>query len=187
MPQPIVLIGPPASGKSTLAARLAADLGRRHVPLDAVRYYYFLCQSGYSLAEQMAQPDFAAVVAYWKPFEIEAAERVVAEFPDAVIDFGAGQAHYTDPQRIARLQAVLGPLPDVVLLLPSEDLDRAEQISIERDRERLGPQYEPTRADLVSAFVRSECFRTVAKRTVITGDGRTVDDSYAILRSGLVG
>jgi len=182
---PIVLIGPPAAGKSTLAARLAAELGRQHVPLDAVRFYYYLKQDGFSFAEQMSQPNFAAVVAYWKPFEIVAAERVVAEFPDAVIDFGAGQAHYTDPDRRARLEAALGPLPDVVRLLPSADPDEAERICIERDRQRLGEDWDPSRAELVGDFVRSASFAAVAKRTVITGDGRSVDDSLAELLEGL--
>jgi hypothetical protein len=176
---PIVFIGPPAAGKSTLASRLAADLGLPHTPLDLVRFYYFLRQPTFRLADQMAQPDFAHVVRYWKPFEIEAAERVLADFADAVIDFGAGQAHYTDPGRRARLRRALQPLPNVFLLLPSADLDRAERVCNERDQRRLGADYDPSRATLVRDFVRSESFREVASHTVITGEGASVDDALA--------
>lgn len=172
---PVVLIGPMAAGKSTLAAAVAARIGAPHVPLDAVRYYYYLKQ-GFRLADQLAAPDFAAVCRLWKPFEIGAAEQVVTEFADAVIDFGAGQAHYTDPERRRRLRAALGPLPNVVLLMPSADLDEAERLCNERDRARLGPQYDPGRAAMARAFVRSESFREVAKHTVITG-GRPVEAS----------
>ena len=119
---------------------------------------------------------------YWKPFEIDAAERIVTEFSDSVIDLGAGHAHYTDPGRIARLEAAFAPIPNVVLLMPSLDLDRAEEICNERDKERLGKRYDPARADLTRVFVRSECFRRVAKHTVVTEE-RTVDETLEDVRA----
>ena len=178
---PIVLIGPQAAGKSTLAAAVAKARGLRHVPLDAVRYYYFLLE-GFEFARQLAAPDFATVAAYWKPFEIGAAEGVLADFPDSVIDFGASQAHFEQPDRRARFEAALGPLPNVFLLLPSLDLEEAIRICDERDRARMGPRYDPMRGELARKYVHSDCFRAVAKHTVVTG-GRSVEEAAEELLS----
>jgi len=172
---PIVLIGPIAAGKSTLGHAIAERLGVRQVPLDAVRFYYFL-QSGFSFAEQARQPDYVALARYWKPFEIDAVERILQDFPNAVIDFGAGQAHFEDPARLARLQAALAPLPNVFLLLPHADPDRCAALCLERDQKRLKDRWDPAREQLIEQFVRSASFRSVAKHTVVTGD-RPVDAS----------
>ncbi len=174
---PIVIIGPMAAGKSTVAGALARRLGVRQVPLDAVRWYYHLTDGFRFEAPPPAEkPSFAEVVAGWEPYSIRAVERVLAEFPDSVIDFGAGHAHYEDPARVARLEAALAPVPNVVLLLPYADLERTAAVGRERDAARLGAQFDESRAELNEVFVRSECFRRVAKHTVYVED-RSVDET----------
>lgn len=181
---PIVFIGPVCAGKSTLARALSIELGVRYVPLDAIRFYYFL-QSGFSFIEMMDKPDSKAVVRYWKPFELEAVERVVSDFSDSVLDFGAGQAHYTDPERITRLESILEPIPNVLHVVPSLDADRAEQICIERDKHRSSTGWDSTWEEFTRAMVRSECFRCVAKHTIVTGD-RTPQQSLEDVLAALV-
>lgn len=171
---PVVIIGPMAAGKSTVAGALARKLGVPQVPLDAIRWYYHL-KDGFSFAEKPEVAGFAAVVRRWEPYSIRAVERVVAEFPDAVIDFGAGHAHYEDPERIRRLERALDPVQNVVLLLQSADLDRAAAVARERDQARLGPAWDPSRVDVNETYLRSECFRRVAKHTVVAEE-RPVDE-----------
>lgn len=170
---PIVFIGPMAAGKSTTARTLAARLGLPLVPLDAIRWYYHL-KDGLSFVEEAEQMDFPTKVAGWEPFSIRAVERALAEFPEAVHDFGAGHAHYGDPARVERLLAALAPIEHVVLVLPHADLDRTAAVCGARDRARLGAIHEPTRDVMNRTFIHSPVFRRVATHTVFV-EGRSVD------------
>ena len=112
MPQ-VVLIGPIAAGKSSVADLLAERTGRRNVPLDLVRWAYYY-QIGYDRAEErrgVRAHGQLAREAYWKPFEAYAVERVLADFPDTLIDFGAGHSVYEEEELFARVQAALAPVP----------------------------------------------------------------------------
>ena len=170
---PIVFIGPMAAGKTTLSKATAKRLGRRYIPLDVLRYYYYAA-AGMDFLEMYERPVFEQVVEFWGPYHLPAVERVLNEFPEAVIDFGAGHAHFTRPDRRARLNELVGPIADVFLILPSADLDRATQISLERDRKRLGDRWDPTREPFAEQYVRSPSFRDVAKHTIVT-EGRSVE------------
>ncbi len=180
---PVAFVGPMGAGKSATARALARRVGVRLVPLDAIRWYYHLTD-GFDFAADPAGLDFTAVVRHWEPFSIAAVERVVAEFPDGVIDFGAGHAHYEDPERVRRLEVALAAVPNVVLILPSADPDEADAICRARDQARLGPAWDPSRAEVNARFVRSACFRRVATHTVIAGD-RTVDQVVDAVLAGL--
>jgi len=91
--------------------------------MDEVRWDYYkeIGWSHQTQEEISKSQGFAGVYAYWKAFEIHAVERILADHPDAVIDFGAGHSLYDDPAHMARAQAALRPVPNVVLLLPSAD------------------------------------------------------------------
>lgn len=183
---PVVIIGPMAAGKSTVAGALAQRLGVHQIPLDAVRWYYHL-KDGLRFGDQIAhakEGGFAAVVRYWAPYSISAVERVLLEFPQTIIDFGAGHAHFEDPEHVRRLEAALAPVSNVILLMPSADLDRSIAVCAERDAERLGPKRDASRDLVNEAFVRSECFRRVATRTVFVEE-RTVDETVDDIVAGL--
>lgn len=130
---PVVFIGPMAAGKSTLARALARRTGLQLAPLDAIVWYVYLTQ-GYSFVEEPPGDAFADKVRHWEPHSIQAVERLLGDFPDAVFDFGAGHAHYEDPARVERLVRALEPVDNVVLVLPCADLDEAEAICNARDQ-----------------------------------------------------
>ncbi len=120
----------------------------------------------------MAEDGFPGVIIYWKPFEVHAVERLLADHPcDAVLDFGAGHSVYADPAQFARVQAALAACPNVVLLLPSPDLDESVRIS----KERQGHQtwYEN---DFDELFVKHPSNQTLAKHVVYT-QGKTPDQT----------
>ena len=54
---PIVLIGPMASGKSTIARLLEERTGLTNVPIDYIRWYYYF-QHGFKLSKQEQFQDF---------------------------------------------------------------------------------------------------------------------------------
>lgn len=132
----ILLIGPMNAGKSTVGRLLAERLSQPEVAIDTLRWDYYK-EIGFDPAEQRRLADlegFAGVYRYWKPFEIHAVERALADH-HGIIHFGAGHSVFEDDALFARAQAALAPYTNVVLLLPSPDLD--ESVDILRQRMRL--------------------------------------------------
>jgi hypothetical protein len=130
----VVLIGPLSTGKSTIGRLLAQQLGRPDIALDQLRWGYY-GEIGWDEARQReigAAEGFAGVYRYWKAFEIHAVERVLVERAGSVINFGAGHSVFYELEHVARIRAALAPLRNVVLLLPSPDID--ESVAILRER-----------------------------------------------------
>ncbi|MFN8417741.1 MAG: shikimate kinase [Anaerolineae bacterium] len=136
----IILIGPVSAGKSTVAALLADKLHMPHVSIDDVRWGYY-AEIGYDNAEasRIANSDegMLGLLRYWKPFEAYAVERVLPDHPNSVIDFGAGHSFYDDEALFDRVQNALAPYPNVIMLLPSPDLDESARILNDRFRTLL--------------------------------------------------
>jgi shikimate kinase len=127
MAVPIILIGPMCAGKSTIAQCLAEQLGVPRYELDQMRWDYY-AEIGYdpAVVAQIAQSEgIAGVARYWKPFEAYAVERVLADYPKAIVDFGAGHSVYDDPTLLGRVQRALALYRPIILLLPSPDLDES--------------------------------------------------------------
>jgi hypothetical protein len=178
----IILIGPIRAGKTVIAELLAGKLGMPQVSLDDVRWEYY-SEVGYDEAEvsRLAKSDdgMLAILDYWKPFEAYSVERVLADYPDAVIDFGAGHSVYEDAALFARVQHALAQYPNVVLLLPSPDPDESATILNERFSrllaEELG-EVDPRLLDVNAQFVRHPSNFTLAKIVVYTNN-KTPDET----------
>jgi shikimate kinase len=130
----IILIGPAGTGKSTLGYLVSHRLGIPQVSLDQARWAYYK-EIGYDeeYARQLRETHgFPALVRYWERFGAHAVERVLADHHDCVIDFGAGHSVYEDEEEFRRVQQTLAPYPNVILILPSPDLDESIRILEER-------------------------------------------------------
>ena len=172
-PADIILIGPVRSGKSTQGKLLAGKLGVPQFSLDKLRWDYF-AEIGYDEAEEdriMEAEGWPGVLAYWKPFEPHALERLLTEHPGGVVDLGAGQSVYAEEELFARVQKTLAPYPNVILLLPSPDLDASVRIS----KERQGHQtwYEN---DFDEHFIKHPSNHRLAKFVVYT-EGKTPEQT----------
>ena len=179
MPSDIVLIGPQTTGKSTVGALLANQLGLPQCSMDEQRWNYYK-EIGYDevLAKRKRETEGAwGVIRYWKPFEAYAVERLLSEHTNCVIDFGAGHSVYDAPFLFRRVQQALLPYPNVVLLLPSPDLNESIHILNERN-EHLPDDIRSTN----EYFVRHPSNYELARFTVYTEAKTPKETCNEILR-----
>ncbi len=133
----IILIGPEGTGKSTIGKLLSQKLNLPQVSMDDIRWEYYK-EIGWDADTQKQIRDrqgFAGVYRYWKRFELYGIERLLSEHSNCVIDFGAGHSVYENDADFARAVELLSPYKNVVLLLPSSDLD--ESVDILKQRNQL--------------------------------------------------
>lgn len=134
MPDSIILIGPWRAGKSTLGRLLADAVGAPFCDLPSKVADYWL-PAGYDREafRRISQEEgVEAVLRYLAPFEVETLERGLRVHSGSVIDLGAGHSVYDDPAQFARAGELLAPYSNVVLLMPSPDLE--ESVTILRQR-----------------------------------------------------
>lgn len=167
----VFLIGPMGAGKSTLGKLLAEQLGRPQVSLDAIRWDYYK-EIGYDAAVQREiseREGFAGVYRYWKPFEIYAVERALQDHHGCVMDFGAGHSVHENAAAFERIHKLLAPHPNVVLILPSPDLDEAIALLREQNPFKVGG------VPFTRYLVTHPAFRQFATQVVYT-QGKTPDE-----------
>jgi shikimate kinase len=173
----VFLIGPVGAGKSTLGKLLAQRLGRPQIALDNIRWDYYK-EIGYDETVQREideREGFAGVYRYWKPFEAHAVERALHDHQACVMDFGAGHSIQERDADFARIQALLAPYPNVVLLLPSPDLDESVAILEERNTQKIG------QVPLTRYLVTHPAFQALATHVVYTQGSTPEQTSEAIL------
>lgn len=166
--EPVILIGPPGAGKTTIGRLLSARLDLPQVSLDALRWDYY-AEWGYDnrLASDIHEHlGFAGLYRYWKPFEAYAVERILAEHHAGIIDFGAGHSVFEDDALFDRVQRVLAPYKHVILLQPSPDLQESVRILNERPRTTFEGE------DLNRHLIDHPSNRSLA-RAVFYTEGRT--------------
>lgn len=134
--------------------------------LDDLRWQYYRA-IGYdeTLAKTIRQQGgFLALVLYWQLFDVYAIERALAEHPHNVFDCGAGTGAYESQENLARVQRVLAPYPNVVLVLPSPDIEEALRILQDRDTAPPADLY----FDFNRHFLARGYYQQIAKHTVFT-------------------
>ena len=160
----ILLIGPPAAGKSTISNLLGSRLGLPQLGLDEVDWAEY-ADAGYD--EETArgireERGLRGWYRYMQPVWARAMARVLAGHRGHIIDFGAGHSVYEDDALFERVQSALRGYEHVVLLLPSPDLD--ESVRILRDR----PRSTISGIDANRYFIEHPSNRVLAKHIVYT-------------------
>jgi len=190
MELPIILIGPMSAGKSTIAKVLAEKLSIPHYEVDDERWTYF-DELGYDkkIASQLADSDegMIGLIRYWKPFEVGTLERVLVDHADSVIDFGAGYTVQEDAALFARVVQALAPYPNVILLLPSPDLDESVEEVNARFTALLLREVgtvDPRLLEVNKNFVKHPANHQLAKIVVYTKE-KTTDETCAEIISKL--
>ena len=184
MKSEILLLGPVRTGKSALGGLLAQQIGIPHVSLDEIRWHYYQ-EIGYDaeLAQTIRrQGGFLALTLYWQLFDAYSVERGLAEYPNCVIDFGAGVGVYESQEQFARVQRALAAYRNVFLILPSPD--QAESLQILRERDQEPPS--DLNFDFNAHFLAHHGYYDLAKFTVCT-KGRSPAETCAEILALAVG
>lgn len=158
----IVIMGPIAVGKSSVAQELARELGRSRVELDEERERIY-SQSDFSAEEMENHYSSEGIVGwynYQKPYELLSVAVVLAENSNAVIDFGGGQSVYDDEKQAEEFLRLMEPVENSFLLMPYVDTEA----SIALLRARIGRD----EATLNKIFVPSKTSRLAAKHIIYT-------------------
>ena len=130
----IILIGPICAGKSTVAELLSQKTGMPRCSLDDIRYKYYeeLNYDHNHALELQEKYGFWEKYKYWKPFEAHLVVRVLEEYTDHIIDFGAGHSVYEEEALFQKVDRALHNEPFVFLLIPSRNREESAQILCER-------------------------------------------------------
>jgi len=171
----LVLIGPASAGKSTLAKILAERLGKLNVSLDDLRWNYYR-EIGFDpdRANEIRQKGgFLSAVFYWKQFDTFAVKRILTDYPDAIIDFGAGHSVYENRLDLEHVEKLLVP-HNVVLILPSPDPEESIRVLHERTSHLVGTFAQ--NFDWHDYFVHHPSNYRLAKLTIYT-QGKTPDET----------
>lgn len=175
MKSTIVLIGPLGVGKTTVGHLLAEKLDMPFCSVDEVRSGYYE-RVGYeeTVAAQIAASDqgIQGVLRYSKPFEARMIEMVLADH-HGIIDFGASNSVYDDEDLFARVEKALAPFPNVILLLPSPDLDESAEILKNRLIRMLndtGKEFSDELFELNRYFVQHPSNHRLAKQVIYNRD-----------------
>jgi shikimate kinase len=178
MNQKIILIGPMGAGKTTIGKLLSERLGLLNISLDEIRQLYY-DEAGYDndTAKQIHnERGMAGILEYWKPFEAHSVERVLQDYDECVIDFGAGHSVYDDEVLFTKVKEALEPYPNVVLLLPSVDQEESIQILNTRIPSDAPPEIIPWYKEMNAYFVHHHANRDLAKIVIYT-QNKTPDET----------
>jgi shikimate kinase len=172
---PIIFIGPLGAGKTTVGYLLAEKLDLPFCSVDELRSAYYQ-KAGYdeTLASQIAASDqgIQGVLRYSKPFEAQMVEQVLADH-HGIIDFGASNSVYDDKALFVRVENALAPYSNVILLIPSPDLDESAEIlknRLIRMLSEAGKEFTDELFELNEYFVKHPSNHQLAKLVIYTKD-----------------
>jgi adenylate kinase family enzyme len=174
----IIIIGPVGAGKSTQGQLLAKALNKRSFSLDNIANEYYEASS-FSLSQfQEAKKEKGYLEAYqlWCPALAYAAQQVIKDYPDCVIDFGAGHSHYEDEFLFRGVKKALAHCPNIILLLPSSDLDRSVSLLRQRSIEERKRDWVHDGYDFIEHWVKDYCNHDLATVTIFT-EGKTPEQT----------
>ena len=174
----IILIGPVGVGKSTQGKLIAEALNKRSISLDGVANEYYE-EYGFGSTEfQKVKEENCYLDAYrqWWPALAFAAQRVLNDYDNCVIDYGAGHSHYEDKNLFKDVLESLSHLTNVILLLPSSDLDKSVSIIRQRSIEQRKRDWIHDDYDFIEHWVKDDSNHLLSTTTIYT-EGKTPEQT----------
>lgn len=166
----VVLLGPAASGKSTLGELIAQELSVEFVDLDDVGDAYY-DEVGWSIARLIGRTEAVGRVAAeqeWEKARAHAVVRAMAEYPGTVVALGAGHASYTQARYALQTANALAPVEHVLYVEPCSDRERSLQILRERSILVKGTDWIRESHDFLAQWLDDPLSRKMATATLYT-------------------
>lgn len=170
--EPIILIGPLKSGKSTVGKLLAERLGCTFTSLDRQEKKYTI-PAGFdeTKAEALRKSSGDWVwYTYRRSFFAVAVEQFLTEHPEGVLELGGGHPLVPDMRMQQQIAQALAPFRNVFLLMPTNDIEKSLAIM----NLRLRPEWRSD--DWNRNFLADDRFWQLAKHVVYTED-QSPDDT----------
>lgn len=178
----VILIGPEGSGKSTIGQIIATNLSKELYSIDRHRDELY-APYGYDKAfaekiyeEQGLWPFYQ----HWKIYEYQAVSHILQnaskegdEFYGKIIDFGAGHSVYENPEELEKIEALIKPYQNVILLMPCEDVEEAMKITEARRNCKL---------PLNKHFLEHPSNKRLAKHVIYTKDKTAEESAESVLQ-----
>ena len=166
MDEPVILIGPLNTGKTTVGKRVAEKLGLPFASLD--RYERENRERfGYDRETATAireKEGLFAEYSYRRQFFADAVAHYLANHPRGVLELGGGHPIAPDAENQRKIDAALAPYRYVILIMPFVDVRESIQLL----KTRQNPEY--LNPDLNDILFQDDRFFKLAKHVVYTNN-----------------
>ena len=121
-------------GKSTTAQAIASKLNTKYLHIDDVRWKYFdeLKYNHEEVKKIWEKEGFIKVFEYWRLYEAHAVERMMFDYNNKIIDFGAGFSMFNDTTLLQKVQNAMQN-NHTFLILPCKGNEK-ESLKILKER-----------------------------------------------------
>lgn len=159
----IILVGPPASGKSTLSARLSLETGFKEISVDYYRNRYRKNHNG-----QYTEND-----------KLEIYREILGDLKEpAIISFGGGDGMFNDKQCESKFRNGISNFSNVILLMYSNDKEETINELVRRRTNEFNIQDDHVINDIagdIKRIVNNNKFDEFCTDTVYTKN-KNIDD-----------
>ena len=174
----IIFIGSVCVGKSTQGKLIAEAIDKRSISLDDIanKYYESMGFKRSQFEKIKKQNGFMEAYRLLKPYEAYAAKQVLSDYPNCVIDFGAGHSYYEDKLAFESVKKAMSEYGNIIFLLPYPDLDRSVLVLRQRSIQQRGKNWIYDGYDFIEQWVKGNCNHHLATLTIYT-EGKTPEET----------
>jgi len=167
----IILLGPVAVGKTSIAKLISEKINKPVISLDDLRFDYYK-EIGYDhnhMKELHEKAGIMAIFQYGKIFDAYSIERILEDHHNCIFDFGGGNIVSGYDFDLNRIKKALEPYENIVFLVPS--LDNEETLNFIYKRRDI----KPSDRELIEYLVYNHSNYEIAKHTVLV-KGKTPEE-----------
>lgn len=171
----ILLIGPMGTGKSTIANELANIKKLECINLDEIREGFLQAIRTYGI-----DPFSEKYIHITKQNELQLVQHILSNLTNpSIIDFAAGSTEPYNQESFDRIQSLFKKFKNVVLLLPSENIEESIEILTERIKARNNDDTKFLEQNI--KFLKSPANKILATMTCFTKDKTPQETAREIL------